>query len=76
MSEDASPKKTISVNGGLGLLQMVSERDTGRCAIVEVELGRGCANKDAGSQTGWGLGGSTSIREGNECERGYWPREL
>ena len=26
------PKRTISVSGGLGLLQMVSEQDIGRCA--------------------------------------------
>ena len=26
------PKQTVSVSGGLGLLQMVSELDTGRCA--------------------------------------------
>ena len=26
------PKRTISVSGGLELLQMVSKQDTGRCA--------------------------------------------
>ena len=26
------PKRTISASGGLGLLQMVSKPDTGRCA--------------------------------------------
>ena len=35
------PKRTISTNGGLGLLQMVSEQDIGQCA-----------SKDAGPQRG------------------------
>ena len=30
--EGESPKRTISVNGGLGLLQMVSEPNTEQCA--------------------------------------------
>ena len=36
-----SPKRTISANGGLGLLQMVSEADTNRCT-----------SEDAGPQRG------------------------
>ena len=36
-----SPKRTISTSGGLGLLQMVSESDIGRCA-----------SKDASPQEG------------------------
>ena len=43
--ERDSPKRTISVRGGLGLLQIVSEPDTGRCA-----------SEDAGPQRGWTLG--------------------
>ena len=31
-------KRTISVSGGLGLLQMVSEPNTGRCANVDAGL--------------------------------------
>ena len=37
-----SPKRIIPTSGGLRLLQMVSEPDTGRCA-----------SKDAGPQGGW-----------------------
>ena len=33
------PKRTISVSGGLGLLEMVSEPDTEQCASEEVRLG-------------------------------------
>ena len=36
------PKRIISTNGGLGLLQMVSKPDTGRCA-----------SEDAGPQGKW-----------------------
>ena len=36
-----SPKKTIFASGGLGLLQMVSEPNTGRCASEEAELQKG-----------------------------------
>ena len=36
-----SPKRTISVSGGLGLLQMVSEPDTGRRASEDVGPTRG-----------------------------------
>ena len=39
--ERESPKRTISANGGLGPLQMVSEPDTKRCAREEVETQRG-----------------------------------
>ena len=31
-SERESPKRTISVSGGLGPLQIVSKLDTGQCA--------------------------------------------
>ena len=34
------PKQTISVNGGLGLLQIVSKPDTGRCASENAGLSR------------------------------------
>ena len=55
---------------------MVSELDTERCASQEAEPQRGvdtrlCANKDTGPKGG-GLGGRTSIGEGNECHRGRW----
>ena len=33
-SERESPKRTISASGGSGLLQMVSEPDTGRCVSL------------------------------------------
>ena len=36
-----SPKRTISTSGELGLLQMVSELDTGLCVNKEVEPQRG-----------------------------------
>ena len=35
------PKRPISANGGLGLLQMVSELDTGWCASEDVGTPRG-----------------------------------
>ena len=47
------PKRTISASSELGLLQMVSEPDTRRCA-----------NKEA--PKGGGLLDPTSIGEGNE----------
>ena len=37
-----SPKRTISVSGGLELLKIVSESDSGQCA-----------SKDTGPQRGW-----------------------
>ena len=45
-------------SGGSGLLQMVSELDTGRCANLLAVPRRGvdtrrCASKDAGPQSGW-----------------------
>ena len=52
------PKWTISASGGLGLLPMVSELDTGWCASKdagpprEVDTGW-CASKDAGPQRRW-----------------------
>ena len=41
MPERESPKRTISVSGGFGLLQMVSEQDIGQCANEDVEPRRG-----------------------------------
>jgi len=51
------PKQTIFASGGLGLLQMVPELDTGRCASEEVEPRwrvdmRRCVSKDAGPKGG------------------------
>ena len=51
--ERKNPKRIISSCSGLGLLQMVSEPDTGHCASEEVELRkevdmRRCVRKDAG----------------------------
>ena len=37
-SERENPERIISADGGLGLLQMVSEPDTGRCASEDIEL--------------------------------------
>ena len=39
--ERESPKRTIFACGGLGLLQMVSEPDTGRCASEDARSSRG-----------------------------------
>ena len=55
---------------------MVSESDIERYAREEVEPQRGvdtrrCASKVARPERG-GLGGPTSIGEGNECQRGRW----
>ena len=36
-----SPKRTIFASGGLGLLQMVSEPDTERCASKDIGPPRG-----------------------------------
>ena len=36
MAISNGPKRTISTSGGLELLQMVSEPDTGRCANEDV----------------------------------------
>ena len=43
-------KRTIFVNGGFGLLQMVSEPDTGRCASENAGPSRGV---DCGIPIGW-----------------------
>ena len=53
--------RTISFSGGLGLLQMVSEPDTRRCASEEAKLRRGvdtsgCASKDSGPRMRVDLG--------------------
>ena len=45
--ERKSPKRTISASGGLGLLQMVSEPDTERCASKEAEIRRGGGGNEA-----------------------------
>ena len=47
--ERESSKRTISANGGLGLLQMISESDTSKEAEPQrgVHMSR-CANKDVG----------------------------
>ena len=57
-----SPKRTISVSGGLGPLQMVSKSDTERCANEEAESRRGvdmrqCVSKDVEPRIGvdWGV---------------------
>ena len=42
--ERKNPKKTIFASGGLGLLQMVSEPDIGRCASKDVEPRMGVDN--------------------------------
>ena len=60
---------------GLGLLQMVSELDNGRCANKEAKPRKGvntrrCASKNAGPQKGVNWRGPTLIGEGNECRRG------
>ena len=39
--ERESPKRTIYVSGGLGLLQMVLELDIGRCASEDAGVPRG-----------------------------------
>ena len=56
--ERASSKRTISTGGGLGLLQMVSEPDTGRCASEETEPQRGWTRggvraRTPGPEGGW-----------------------
>ena len=47
------PKWTISANGGLGQLQMVSELDTGRCASEDIELPMGVNCEVVRSHIGW-----------------------
>ena len=61
------------------MLQVVSESDIRRCTNEEAKPRREvdtrrCANKDAGTPkvSGEDWGGSTSIGEGNECQRGRW----
>ena len=55
-------KRTISARGRLGLLQIVSEPNIGRCASEEAELRREvdtrwCVSKDAGPRrvVDWGV---------------------
>ena len=55
---EASPKRTISANGGPGPLQIISEPETGQCAsLLAVPQRwvdtRQCASKNAGPQRGW-----------------------
>ena len=77
-SERESPKRTISASGGLGPLQMESKPDTERCASEKAQPRRGGGGHEAVCQQGcWtpkegGLGGPTSIGEGNECEQRRW----
>ena len=55
------------------MLKMVLESNNGRCASEEVEPRRGWTQGSVPARTlgpGDGLGGLTSIREGNECQRG------
>ena len=65
-----SPKKTIPASGGLGLLQMVSELDTSGVLAKRLSL-EGGRHEVVCQQRCWalkegGLGGPTSIGEGNE----------
>ena len=62
MPERESPKRTISVTGELGLLQMVSKPDTRRCVRKEAEPQRGwirggVPTRSLSLERGWGLGG-------------------
>ena len=69
------PKRTISTSGGLGLLQMVSQPDTGRCVNEEAEPQKGWTQDSVPAKTlgpEGGLGVPTSIGEGNECQQGRW----
>ena len=61
-------KRTISVSGGLELLQMVSEKDTKRCASEEAIPQRGvdtrrCASKDDRPRRGVDLVGIPHLLE-------------
>ena len=70
-----SRKKIIFASGGFGLLQMVSESDTGRCANLLAIFRRGvdtrrCASKDAGPQRGVDLGAVPHrLEEGKSASR-------
>ena len=64
-----SPKSTISATGGLGSLQIVSERDTGQCAN-EVVCQQGCwgpkgwtRRSHIWASKGGGLGDPASVGE-------------
>ena len=63
---------TISASNGVGLLQMVIELDVKRCASEDVEPWWGGyeAVYQQGRETLNGLGGPTSIEEGNKCQWG------
>ena len=56
-----SPKITMSTSGGLGLLQMVSELDTGRCASQDIECWRGWTPDSVPART-LGLEGGWIVR--------------
>ena len=66
--------KTVSASCRLGLLQMVSEPGTGRCASEEAEPKEGghevVCPQGRLALKGGGLGGFTSIGEENECQQG------
>ena len=69
-----SPKRTIFASSGLGLLQMVSESNTGRCISEEVEPRRGvdarwCASKDAGPRRGVDLGVPHRLEKGTSASK-------
>ena len=78
MPERKSPKRTISTSSELGLLQIVLEQDTGRCANEEAEPQREWtrggvpARKLAPKGVDWGvphrLEKGTSARKGKVKE--------
>ena len=68
-----SPKRTISANGGLWLLKMVSEPNNERCASKEATPRKKVnTRRCARALKGVGIGGPISIGEGNKCQRGRW----
>ena len=74
-----NPKRTISVSSGHGLLQMVSEQDTERCASEETKPRRGvdtrqCASKDVGPRRGWIGWVSHRLEKGTSASKDTGPR--
>ena len=59
--ERENPKRTISVSGGLELLQMVSEPDTEQCANEEAKPRKGWTQSDVPART-------VGPRRGVDCE--------